>query len=179
MTMQWATLETAFAGRNNAADALDALVVSSMRDVETMLEGIGAGEAGRMLAEALRAESRERRTKLAASLGIIDKHLPVGRVKRQILNLQQWVWAGERPAGDALRSALLASLMDSELGGDPERLRERISTASTWWEEAIAPELSALPASDRSAEMSTARRVLQNVVQLLLRDVQSRYTREQ
>lgn len=179
MTLKWATLEMALGGRGNAADALDALAISSMRDVESMLERLGAGEAGRMLARALPAEAAERRSGLAASLGIIDDHLPVGRVKRQILSRQRWVWVGERPTGDALRSALLASLMDSELGSDPERLRERVSTASMWWEEAIVPELRDLPASDRTAEMSAARRVLQSVIQLLLRDMQSRQTSEQ
>jgi hypothetical protein len=51
--------------------------MSSMDDIQAILDGIGAGEAGRLLANALTAGSQERRTKLAAGLSIIDDHLPL------------------------------------------------------------------------------------------------------
>jgi len=145
-----------------------------MDDVQAMLDRIGADEAGRLLAQALTAESQTRLSKLAASLAVIDRHLPVGRVKRSVLSSRRHVWVGQVPNGDSARSALLASLIDSVLGGDPEGLRTRLFVVSAWWEGAVAADLDGLSKSDRRTETSAARRVLQRVIQLLLNELQSR-----
>ncbi len=78
--------------------------------------------------------------------------------------------------GDMLRSALLASLIASELGGDSEELRARLTVITTWWDGAVAADLNGLSKSERGTETSAARRGLQRVMQLLLNELQSRQT---
>jgi len=177
MTMTWATFESALSGQSDASNALDSLTTSRMDDVQAMLGRIGAGEAGRLLTKALMVESQERRAKLAAGLDIIDDRLPVGRVRRQSRFSRRYVWAGQdSPNSDMIGAALPASLIDAELGGDPEALRTRVANVAAWWEPAIATDLNGLSTSDRGAELSAARRVLQTVMQLLLNEMQSRRT---
>ena len=78
------------------------------------------------------------------------------------------------PNGDMVRSALVAALIDSELGGDAEMLRARIATAASGWENALAADLKGWAKSEQLAEISAARRVLQRVLQLLLHGLESR-----
>ena len=139
-----------------------------------MLDGIGAGEAGRLLADALTAESATRLSKLAASLDVIDHHLPVGRVRKSVMFSRRSVWVGQVPNGDSVRSALVASLIDAELGGDPEKLRARMTVVTTWWDRAVAADLNGLSKSARETETSAAQRVLQTVIKLLLNELRSR-----
>jgi hypothetical protein len=176
MTLTWAAFESALSGHLHPSGAIDALTVSSAVDIRAMLGRIGAGEAGRLLADALTAESETRLSKLAASLDIIDHHLPVGRVRKSTMLSRRSVWVGQVPTGDSVRSALVASLIDAELGGDPERLRARIAVVATGWEGVVAADLNGLSKSDRAAETSAARRALQTVLKLLLNELQSRQT---
>ncbi len=175
MTTPWAAFESALSGQPDASKALDSLAISCMDDIQEMLERIGAGEVGSLLTKAQTAESQERRAKLAASLEIIDDHLPVGRVTRLSRFSRRYVWVGEdSPNSDMVGAALLASLMTSELGGDLEALRTRFMKITTWWEPAIAADLNGLSKSDRGSETSAARRVLQYVMQLALNEMQQR-----
>ena len=176
MTLTWAAFESALSGHLDPSGAINALIMSSAEDVRAMLDRIGAGEAGRLLADALTAESETRVSKLAAGLDIIDHHLPVGRVRKSVMLSRRSVWAGQVPNGDSVRSALVASLIDAALGGDPERLRARIAVVATWWDGVVAAELNGLSKSAREAETSAARRVLQAVIKLLLSELQSRQT---
>ena len=97
-----------------------------------MPDGIGAGEAGRLLAEAVTAETESRLSKSAAGLEIIDGRLPVG-VRKAGMFGRRHVGAGRASDGDSVRCVLLASLIDSVSGGDPERLRGRLVMARTGW----------------------------------------------
>jgi hypothetical protein len=176
MTLTWAAFESALSEHLDPSGAIDALTTSSAEDVQAMLDRIGAGEAGRLLADALTADSETRLSKLAASLDIIDRHLPVGRVRKSVMLHRRSVWAGQPPNGDSVRSALLASLIDAELGGDPKRLRARIAVVATGWDGVVAADLNGLPKSARETETSAARRVLQTVIKLLLNELQTRQT---
>src|SRR5581483_9803785 len=95
MTMTWAAFESALSGQPDACKALDSLATWCMDDVQAILDRIGAGEAGHLIAKAQTAESQERRAKLAASLDTIDDHLPVGRVTRQSRFSRRYVWVGQ------------------------------------------------------------------------------------
>jgi hypothetical protein len=172
--MTWAALETVLGGHLDASGALDALTTSSMQDVQAMLDGIDAGEAGRLLAEALTAEPQTRLAKLAAGLEIIDQRLPTGQVRRAAVFGWRRGWVGETSNGDSIRAALLASLIDAVLGGDPEGLRTRAVAATAGWEGAIVPELKGLSKRDVQAEIMAGRRVLRIVFQLLLHEIQTR-----
>lgn len=174
MTMTWVAFESALDGHSDPSGALDALTTSSLQDLQAMLDRIGAGEAGPLLADATTAESETRMAKLTAGLEIIDHHLPTGRAKAATMFRRRSVWVGQAPDGDSVRSALVAGLIDSVLGGDPEGLRTRITVAATWWDDAVAAELKGLSKSDRETEASAARRVLQTVIKLLLNDLQGR-----
>jgi hypothetical protein len=77
MAMTWAAFESALGGHLDSAGALDALITSCTVDVQAMLDRIGAGEAGRLPAEAVTAETETRLSKLAAALDVIDARLPV------------------------------------------------------------------------------------------------------
>jgi hypothetical protein len=174
MTMTWAAFESALSGHRDPAGALDALTTSSMEDVQAMLDGIGAGEAGRLLKEALAAESPARLSKLAASLEIIDRHLSAGSMRRADVFPWRRVWVGEAPTASSKRPALLASLIDAASGGDPEGLRTRMVAVTTGWEAVIIPDLKGLSKADFEAEITAARRALQRVLQLLLAEMENR-----
>lgn len=141
-----------------------------------MLDRIGAGEAGQLLMEALAVEAGSQTyiSKLTAGLYEIDDHLPAGRARRTSILRRRYVWAVQAPNGDAVGCAMMAALIDSVLGGDPEKLRDRMARAATWFESALAADLNQLSKGDRGTETTTARRALQAVYQLLLKDVQSR-----
>ena len=177
MTMTWAAFESAISGATDAREALDALATSSMDDIQAMLDSVGVGDAGRLLAKALTADAPERQTTLAASLRIIDDHLPAKSETRHGL-LGRRIAKPDRIFldGDTIRSILLASLIDSELGGDPEDLRSRAASAAMQWETAVNAELKGLPRKEYNAQAKAGRRVLQKVMQLLLADMQSRPT---
>jgi len=172
--MAWTAFESAVSGQGDAAGALSALL--SMQDVHEMLDRIGANEVGQLLVDALAAEAAYQThiSKLTASLDVIDDHLPASRVKRASILRRRYVWAGQVPNGDAVRCAMMAALIDSVRGGDPERLRERMAKAATWFESALAADLNQPSKGDRGTETTTARRALQAVYQMLLKDVQSR-----
>jgi hypothetical protein len=176
MTMTWAAFAAALNGRRDASGALDALTTAAMPDLQAMLDAIGAGEAGPLLAQSRAADPQRRRTKLAAALDIIDGRVPVNArvTQRALFGRRHNSTAQFFPSGDRVRSALVASLIDSELGGEPERLRTRVATAATGFETALAAERSGRSTGDQAAEMADARRALQYVVQLLVTDLQSR-----
>jgi hypothetical protein len=179
MTLTWAAFETALSGQLDPSGAIDALGKPSMENLQATLESIGAGEAGRLLADALTADAVTRPSKLAASLEVIDQHLPVGQARKPTLLRRRRLGEGGQaaPTADSIRSALVASLIDAELGGDPERLRTRIAVAAASWDSAVVANLNGLSKGDRNAEMSAARRVLQLVLRLLLNDLDSRPAR--
>lgn len=176
--MTWASFESALGGHRSASGALAALTMSCMPDLQAMLDRIGAGEAGPLLAAAQAAGSQERRSKLAAGLEIIDHHVPVDdRVTKQARFGRRRVSTSQLSPGiDMVLTALVASLIDSDLGGDAERLRARVAVAASGMERVLAADLHGLSKSDRVTEASAARRVLQRVLQLLLNDLQPRRT---
>lgn len=176
MTLTWTAFESSLSGHSTPFAAIDALTTASMEEVQVMLDGIGAGEAGGLLAAVRAAESETRLSKLAAALEIIDRRLPAGRVRKATLFSRGSVRAGQLPDADSVRCALLASLIDAALGGDPEGLRARIAVAATGWERALAAELNGLSKSGRETETTAARRVLQAVIKLLLNELESRPT---
>lgn len=174
MTLTWTAFQAALDGAPDPSGAIDALTASSALDLPAMLDRIGAAEAGRLLTEALTADREARLATLAASLDIIESHLPAGRVSKPSIFSRRSAWTGAAPTADSVRSALVASLIDAALGGDPEQLRTRITVVATQWETAVQPELKGLSKADRDAETSAARHVLQAVIKLLLADIQSR-----
>jgi len=132
VTMTWATIESALEGSRSAPEMIAALAGSCAADIEEMLDRIGAGDAGRLLREAGLLHSAERRGKLAACLAVLDG-LPIagghtekgalsrfGRRRRDLASRY----------GDLARCALLASLIDIELGGEPEARRARFARAA-------------------------------------------------
>lgn len=141
MTLTWVAFESALSGHLAPPGALDALAASSMEELQAILDRVGADEAGRLLAEALSAGSRTRPSKLAACLEIIDRQLPVGRLRKSLLTRRRVGWAGQARNGDAVRAALVASLIDAELGGDPERLRSRLVMVTARWETGVVARL--------------------------------------
>ena len=176
MTMTWATFASALDGHRDASAALDALTMSPMADVQAMLDGIGAGDAGPFLAQIQTDDSQERRSVLAAGLDIIDHHVPVdSQVTKPALFSRRRTWTGQAGlSGDALRIVLVASLIDAELGGDFERLRARVAMAATWMEDAFAADLKGLSKRERGVEGQAARRALRRVLQLITNELQAR-----
>ncbi len=85
---------------------------------------------------------------------------------------RRWVGAGKISDGDSVRCVLPACLIDSALGGDPERLRSRLVMAATGWDVAVGAELKGLSKSDFVAGTTAARRTLRAVIQLLLNGIQ-------
>lgn len=148
MTMTWVAFEDALSGHRDPTEALDALTTSSMEDLQAALDRIGADEAGHLLAQTPTADSQARLAKLAAGLGIIDLHLSVGRVRKLALFGTRYSWADHDPNGDTIRSAHLASLIDSALGGEPEKLRTRVAATAAWWDRAITADLNDLSKED-------------------------------
>ena len=179
MTMTWANFAAALDGRRDASEALDALTGTSPADFQEMLDAIGAAEAGPLIAQARAADAEERHASLAAALDLIDTHLPVvggpaTSPGRPLFGRRRAPANPVSPSGDMLRSALLAALIDSALGGDPESLRSRLATATTGWESALAADLNGASKSERAAETSSARLALRRVLQLLMNDLESR-----
>jgi hypothetical protein len=172
--MVWTAFEPAVSGQGDAAGALGAL--SSMREVHEMLDRIGAGKGGQLLMGALAAEpgSQARMSKLTEALEVIDDHLPASGARKTSILRRRYAGASPVPNGDAVGCAVMAALIDSVLGGDPERLRNRMASAATWFESALAADLNRFTERDRGAETSAGRRALHAVFQLLLKDVQSR-----
>lgn len=175
--MTWATFESALDGARDASVVLDALRVSSMAEVQETLGGIGAGEAGPLLAHLQAAGSLERRSKLAASLDIIDRYLVIDApvAKRRGRFGPTHLWTGQATRyGDMARAALLAGLIDSELGGDAEGQRRRFALALTAVEGHLAAERDRLTTDDFNTEDTEGRRVCLGVSRLVLTGLKSR-----
>jgi len=167
VAMTWATIESALEGSRTAPEMVAALAGSCPVEIEEVLDRIGAGEAGRLLSEAQRAQSAERRGKLAACLAVLDKTVVAGGQTHKGA-LPRF---GSRRRdlasryGDLALCALLASLIDVELGGEPEARRARFARAAMALESHVAAvrEGSAGEVEATEAEIRRAREIFARV----------------
>lgn len=165
--MTWATIETALEGSRTAPEMVAALAGSCAAETGEMLDRVGAGEAEHLLREAQHAQSAERRGKLAACLAVLDKTVVAGvqthkgalpRFGRRRRDLASCY-------GDLALCALLASLIDVELGGEPEARRARFARAAMALESHVAAvrEGSAGEVEATEAEIRRAREIFARV----------------
>lgn len=165
MTMAWTTIESALENSRTAPEIIAAPAGTSAAEIEQMLDRIGAGDAGVLLREAQRARPAERRAKLAACLAVLDKTVAAGgeRDKAAMTRLGRRRRDRVERYGDLAQSALLASLIDIELGGEPEIRRARFAWAAIALESYIAAARGSAVDDDTEAQIGRARGVLVRV----------------
>ena len=137
-----------------------------------MLDRIGAGGAWRLLLEAQRAHAAEHRAKLAACLAVMDKAVPPGVQTGKGALDRLGRRCGDRAAryGDMAQSALLACLIDIELGGDPEAWRARWAGAAVALESHLAAARESADGGYTDAQIRRAREVFTRVFWLARAD---------
>jgi hypothetical protein len=157
MAMTWTTFTAALDGADDASAALNALIEFAMPDLQDSLDLVGAAEAGPLLASALKAEASERRAHLDAALEILDARLDTIAPHDP-----------ETDYSNVMRTALVGSLIDAELGGDPETRRRRAALAAEAYETHLASSRSRLGKRELSDEAAAGRLVLAAVFKLVV-----------
>lgn len=180
--MIWTFFEAALDRADDASAALDALTASYLPELTEILAAVGAEEAAPLLGEArTAAEPAERHAKLEAVLDIIDPALdvytPLTTVPVQGLGAIDDVGGPGADFGDVARVAVLAALIDAELGSDAGMRRRRALMAVTAMNVRFATQKGLQSKKDRSDEFRASNRVFAKVLGLLTNDLQKRRPR--
>ena len=165
VTMAWATIESALGDGRAAPEIIAALSRSSAAEISELSRRIGVGNAGRLLLQARSAHAAERRAKLTACLAVLDKAVAAGgrppHSALAVLRLRHSDQASRYR--DVAQCALLATLIDIELGGALEARRSRFAAALTALESHFAAMRRQAPGQDTETYVGQARGVFLRV----------------
>ena len=153
MAIPWTTIESALGDGRAVPEVIAPLIRSCASEIETMFRRIGARDAGRLLMQAQSAHAAERRAKLTACLADLDDAVPeIGQLVK-VAPARLWHRRRDQASRylDVAQSALLAALIDIELGGDSEALRTRFASAAT----ALECHIAAVPRDPADQEAET------------------------
>lgn len=161
MAIEWTAIESALESARTAPELLAALTGSHAVEIEQMLDRIGASEAAGLLLEAQHAPSEQRRDRLTACLASVDKALAAGGQadKRALTRLGRRRRDQAAHFGDLAQCALLASLIDVEVGGEPDARRSRFAGGAMALETHIAAVRESASSGEAQAQAGCAREV--------------------